>query len=89
MTVSIIVLVPSDRVEIQGRQVAAKLEINARVTSPATTLFCFEGGMMIAINIPKRATLNALTIRGDMIFPAMTPSIVPKAQPGSGVTIAP
>lgn len=29
----------------------------------------------------KRATLNALTIRGDMIFPAMTPSIVQKPNP--------
>ena len=44
---------------------------------------------MIARNMPKRETLNALTTRAGMIFPAMIPQAVPAAQQGMAVSMAP
>ena len=45
--------------------------------------------MMIARNMPNRETLNALTTRAGMIFPAMIPQAVPVAQQGMAVSMAP
>ena len=49
-------------------------------TATATALSFREGGMMIAINIPYRATLRADTIPAGNTLPAMMPQYVPKAQ---------
>ena len=72
--VRIMVLVPSEREEITGRQEAKKLNKKASVIRTATTLSFLAGGMMIARNIPNKETLRALTIRAGSIFPAVTPS---------------
>ena len=53
---------PSVKSEIRGSFDAAKLRIKQTVTRPAIILSYRAGGMITARNIPKRATLSALTI---------------------------
>ena len=58
-------------------------------TQPSTTGFFFDGGMMIAKNIPNSATESALTSRAGSTLPAVTPNAVPMAQPGMAGRNAP
>ena len=85
----IMVRVPSDRVLIHGRTEQAKLAAKDRATRTATTLFFRAGGMITARNIPKRATLKALTTRSGKMLPAMMPRDVPMDQPGIAMSMAP
>ena len=87
--VRIMVLVPSEREEITGRQEAKKLNKKASVIRTATTLSFLAGGMMIERNIQNKETIRALTIRAGSIFPAVTPRAVPTAQPGMATVMAP
>ena len=89
VTVRIMVRVPSDRVLIHGRTEQAKLAAKDRATRTATTLFFRAGGMITARNIPKRATLKALTTRSGKMLPAMMPRDVPMDQPGIAMSMAP
>ena len=51
-TVRIITLKPDGIVFKTGKTEKAKLKTNADIMQPATTLFCFAGGIIIAKNIP-------------------------------------
>ena len=58
-TVNIIVLVPSDKSDRTGSLAKQKLHIKLTATKPAITLFSLAGGIIMAINIPNKATLRA------------------------------
>ena len=47
------------------------------------------GGMMMARNIPKRATDKAETIRWGRMLPITMPMAVPRAQQGAAKLMAP
>ena len=80
---------PSDSVLTYGRTVHSQLAAKLTATQPSTTGFFFDGGMMIAKNIPNSATESALTRRAGRMLPAVTPSAVPMAQPGMAGRNAP
>ena len=80
---------PSEREAMPGRQPQAKLRAKLSITSTATTLFFRAGGMIMARNMPYRATLRALTTRTGSRLPAMMPSAVPMAQAGAASAMAP
>ena len=88
-TVRRIVRVPEESSESSGREPAAKLSRKLAATRPQTTRLSRAAGMMTQRNMPKSATESALTRRSERRFPAMTPSAVPTAQPGSATDIAP
>ena len=56
---------------------------------PAMTLSLRAGGMMMAKNMPNRATLRALTARAGKISPAKMPMAVPTLHPGMATAMAP
>ena len=88
-TVNIIVLVPSDKSDRTGSLAKQKLHIKLTATKPAITLFSLAGGIIMAINIPNKATLRAATTLPGKIFHAITPMAVPIDHPGIARTIAP
>ena len=55
-----------------------KLSRNPEATTAATALSFLAGGMMIARNIPNRATERALTSRAGRMFPAMINNYTPR-----------
>ena len=87
--VSRMVLVPSERALVSGSTEQSQLAAKLTHTQPSTTGFFFDGGMMIARNMPNSATDSALTTRAGRMLPAVTPSAVPMAQPGIAGTNAP
>ena len=87
--VRMIVRIPSESADNAGRTAAAQLAAKLIKTTPAIILFCRDGGIITARNMPKRATLNALTIRSGSIFPAAIPRAVPAAQQGDATSKAP
>ena len=87
--VSRMVLVPSERALVSGSTEQSQLAAKLTHTQPSTTGFFFDGGMMIAKNIPNSATESALTRRAGRMLPAVTPSAVPMAQPGMAGRNAP
>ena len=58
-------------------------------TTPPTIRLAFAAGMMMAMNMPYRATLSALTRDTGRTLPATTPMAVPKAQLGRAIVMAP
>ena len=87
--VSRMVLVPSERALVSGSTEQSQLAAKLTHTQPSTTGFFFDGGMIIARNMPNSATDSALTTRAGRMLPAVTPSAVPMAQPGIAGTNAP
>ena len=67
----------------------AKLKAKLIATNAATILLFLAGGMMMAKNMPYRATLSALTARSGSAFPAKMPQAVPPAHAGAASRIAP
>ena len=88
-TVNMIVLVPLDIPERYGNVANIKLAIKLNITKKNIILFFLAGGIIIAINIPYNATLSALNISVDRIFPAAIPAAVPVAHPGIAIATAP
>ena len=66
-TVRIIMRVPSDKPDMNGTYADTKLSIKHTATMPAITMLLRDGGIITARNIPKSATLNALTILNGRI----------------------
>ena len=83
------VLLPCERSDITGSFPAAREQAKLTMTAAPTALSFLEGGMMTARNIPKRATLSALTILAGSMFPIEMPSAVPAAHIGTAVISAP
>jgi len=87
--VRIIVLVPSEREENTDSFDVMKLRAKLRRTNAPTTRLFLEGGIIMARNIPKRASLRALTTLSGRRFPAITPIAVPTDQEGRAMANAP
>ncbi len=88
-TVTIITLIPWGMDFKTGATENTRLNIAEIMMTPATTLFSFAGGIIIAKNIPYSPTPRALTSLKGRIFPIITPKKVPKAHPGIDTLIAP
>ena len=66
-----------------------KLETKLRMIRIRMGLDVLAGGMMIARNMPNKATESADTTLGGRILPINMPSAVPSAQQGAAKLIAP
>ena len=88
-TVRMMVLVPPDRSLISGRWAQAKLAMKLMATSAPIMRLSLAGGIMTQMNMPKSATLRALTAATGRRLPAITPRAVPTDQPGRATLMAP
>ena len=79
----------SDKRPNRGIFDTMKLTRKLMITTPPTTLFVLEAGIMIAMNIPYSATLKALTTDAGSTLPATIPMAVPIDHPGSATAMAP
>lgn len=87
--VKIIILVPSGMLENKLILELKKERIKLIMIIPVITLLFLAGGMIMPINIPYRATLNAETSLSGKILPATIPSAVPKDHMGMAKAPAP
>ena len=88
-TVKIIILKPDEISLRTGVISKSRLDIIDAIISPRITLFFLAGGMIIAINIPYKATPNALKTLAGRMLPDSAPRNVPKVHPGTATQIAP
>ena len=72
-----------------GKSTAAKLAAKLMMTSTRIIRSFLAGGMITARNMPKRATLRALTRRTGIRLPTSMPSAVPIAHSGAATAPAP
>lgn len=88
-SVSMIVLLPDEILAMKGRCAAAYEQ--AKLTKTATPIMrsLRAGGIMTAMNMPKMATLRALTILTGKAVPVMIPIEVPRAHIGTAALQAP
>ena len=79
---------PEEIVRRTGAAVKTQLAAMESATRQPMKRLCFAGGMMMARNIPYRATLSALIALAGRILPTTTPSTVPRHQPETETAVA-
>lgn len=87
--VRIMVRVPCESDDTYGRDSAAYEHAKLTMTAPSTFLSFFDAGIITARNMPKSATLRALTTLAGRILPMLMPIAVPVAHIGTAVRRAP
>ena len=67
---------PLETVFSTGTQCMAQLSATARATTPSTARLCFATGTTMAMNMPYRATLNALTKEAQLKILELTHGLI-------------
>ena len=88
-SVSRMVLLPDEILAIKGRCAAAYEHAKLTKTAIPIMRSLRAGGIITAINMPKIATLRALTILAGKAVPVMIPIEVPRAHIGTAALHAP